>query len=877
MARDSQGSGQGKRGRTDSPFFRSKFRVPPPPPHLVRRARLVRLLDDLSEYPVTVLVAPAGAGKTALAGDWVRHSGRRAAWLALEESDRHPHGLLTALAWGLDEIAPGCASRTLAMLRHPQAGEDAVHALVGALEDVTTEHTVLVIDDLHLIDDDPQAVACLEAFVEHKPAWLDLVLLSRRRPALAMDRLRAGGLLADVTFDALRFTDAEATEMFTGLCPDASPELLATVTAWAGGWAAAVQLSALAVRSQRAGSLTQPQAAPAPPVGLGRLVDEYVWHEVLRAERPEMIELLLSVSVASRVSYPLAECLSRRADAGDLLVQAEQRGLFVTELGGSGWFEVHPVVRAMLCTELERRRPDRLQEQHARAARWFESVDDGANALEHWLAAGRPREALRLLADLAVDLFDGARANEVRRVLDQLQPGLPDPDVDALIELAWCRLLVDRVSFDAAMAAAESAVRDRDDVPGRLMILRAAAAVVSGDWRGCEELARAALAATTDHPWLDPLGRFGWPLVARGIALDERWLDSGLEVGEVSRGVSNDSRRTAALDGTRALGLALAGHPLEAMRTTAAVRPVADAGDLVTLRAELALADAVALRELGERELARQELERLAARSSYPSVFLQLVAQLELVELHLSQGAAESAHTVLERAIELCETAHHGPGALGALARRAVQVEVARRDLDAAERWASRIGDPFWRRASDARILLARQRGAEAAERLALAVPRSARQQVVQHLLTARAIREIERGSAEKEVAMAVEIAAGTGMVATVGDDAGEVLDLLELAAWRVPNGWMDRLRIVAGGAALGTATGALVDELTAREAEVLRLLPTRLMLREIATELFVSTNTLKFHLRAIYQKLGVNSRAEAVEAARRLGLMRRP
>jgi LuxR family transcriptional regulator, maltose regulon positive regulatory protein len=232
---------------------------------------------------------------------------------------------------------------------------------------------------------------------------------------------------------------------------------------------------------------------------------------------------------------------------------------------------------------------------------------------------------------------------------------------------------------------------------------------------------------------------------------------------------------------------------------------------------------------------------------------------------------------VLERAAELCETEHHGPGALGALARRAVQVEVARRDLDAAERWARRIGDPFWRPASDARILLARQRGAEAAERLALAVPRSARQQVVQHLLTARAFREIERGSAEKEVAMAVEIAAGTGMIATVGDDAREVLDLLELASWRVPTGWMDRLRVVAGGAALGTAPGALVDELTAREAEVLRLLPTRLMLREIATELFVSTNTLKFHLRAIYQKLGVNSRAEAVEAARRLGLMRRP
>jgi LuxR family maltose regulon positive regulatory protein len=203
-------------------------------------------------------------------------------------------------------------------------------------------------------------------------------------------------------------------------------------------------------------------------------------------------------------------------------------------------------------------------------------------------------------------------------------------------------------------------------------------------------------------------------------------------------------------------------------------------------------------------------------------------------------------------------------------------LDLARHDLDAAESWAQRIDDSFWGPLSEARILIARQRLPEAAESLALAVPRCARHHVVRHLRLARTLRDGERGSAEKEVATAVDLAAEHGLLETVGAEGRDLLDLLELTAWRVPDGWMHRLRhVVVGGDAVGSP-GALVDELTARERDVLRLLPTRLTLREIAAELFVSHNTLKFHLRVIYQKLGVNSRAEAVETARRLGLMHR-
>ena len=139
-------------------------------------------------------------------------------------------------------------------------------------------------------------VRCSSPFVEHKPDWLHLLLLSRRRPALPVDRLRASGQLADVSFDALRFSEREAIcELLTGLCPDSAPEDLAVCSpTWSDGWAAALQLTALAVRSRRRPT-TPPRGAPdrAVPAGSDRLVDSYLWHEVLRAEKPELVDLLL--------------------------------------------------------------------------------------------------------------------------------------------------------------------------------------------------------------------------------------------------------------------------------------------------------------------------------------------------------------------------------------------------------------------------------------------------------------------------------------------------------------------------------------------------------------------------------------------------------
>ena len=126
-------------------------------------------------------------------------------------------------------------------------------------------------------------------------------------------------------------------------------------------------------------------------------------------------------------------------------------------LESGGWFEVHALVRELLLAELERRRPEGLRDLHARAARWFETADDSTSAVEHWLSAGMPREALRLLADLVVDLFESGRETTIHRIMAGISPNFPESDADALIEFAVGRLHVDRPSFEGGLTAAEFA------------------------------------------------------------------------------------------------------------------------------------------------------------------------------------------------------------------------------------------------------------------------------------------------------------------------------------------------------------------------------------------------------------------------------------
>ncbi|GAB6937347.1 LuxR C-terminal-related transcriptional regulator [Isoptericola variabilis] len=878
----------------------AKLRPAVSPEYLVPRPRLVRLLDGAVRAPLTLVVAPAGSGKTSLVRDWAARSSLPHAWLSVDEHDRDPAQLWRGILVALEGIAPGCSEPAARALWQQRPLDDALAVLLDDLEARPYDARVLVVDDLELVDDEP-VTASLRTFVQRLPGWLHVVLVSRRVPQLPVDRLRARGMLGEVRFPELRFSDAEASAMLARLAPAMPADRVDEMSRQAEGWAASIQLAALAARTAAARAddiqddevqADEVQAGEDPGDGRSapdavrrgdgaRYLEDYVWHEVLRGEASDVVAALTATAVVDRVDPRLAQALAGREDAPDLLARAEERGLFVARIEPAGSYELHGLVREALVARLRRQDPARIAELHRLAARWYEADGQPVHALEHLLRAQEHRDALRLLASCVTALYESGRRSTVLRTLAAIPASVALADPGAATDVAWCRLYVDRPGFvqtvdglDARALNVEPGaddVRTAPSVRARLEVLRAVVAAIRGDWAGGAGLARAGLATMGDSWLLDPVVRYGWNLVAREIALAERWDDASAEVRKLALTIAAAPERRLALEGTRALGAALDGRPVDALRLVAGTREASEQTSATMLRTELLTAEGIALREIGDRAAALPLLARLAGEDCDPLPHCRLLACLELARAHLDQGDLEAAGQAFAQAAEIVGTEVTGPGGRSLLARTGCLVALARGATDEARRWVVQVDDPFWSPVKGALVLVAEGEPGAVAGLVVDAEPRNARHRVVLDLLLARtAARPAE---AEAHLLEAVGTASAHGLVQTVASAGPEVVEAIERLAWRLPPGWLSRLRrLPASGSVLSSAAlRERTRSLTDRQLGILRMLPSRLTLREIADELYISVNTLKFHLKIIYRELDCGSRAEAVELARAL------
>ena len=528
------------------------------------------------------------------------------------------------------------SQRTLTLINRPNYLLDGVAALLDDLEAAPLTEAVLVVDDLHLVDGDPLAVRSLALFLQHLPGWLHVVVSARRAPSLPLDRLRARGQLAEVNFAELKFSQDEAVELLRQLAPALEDGRLSEIAGRAGGWAAGIQLAALAARASRA----QPDVAPGGSEGL--LIEDYIWHEVLGAEDRDLVDALLDIAVVELVDPALAVALTGREDAVAQLGLAEKRGLFVSRLAPSGRYVIHSLVREVMLAELAKGSPDRLSRQHVRAARWYQETGHVPLALEHWLLGGHPRDALRLLAAHVTALYDGGREATIARTLAGIPTQIATSDLPTIMEVAWCNLLVSRHRFLDAVDQMSVIARASADVDqttsARMTMLRSIAATVGGDWGEGAALAERALHDLGGQWWRDPLGRFSWNMIVRGSCLSEGWDDSDAEVRAARQAMSVDPERLLSLEGIRALGEALAGRPVDALRRGRRVRNTAEVANMTILRSELSLAEALAHREMGDLPRALDELSVLANVRVEATPYCQLLACLELAHARCDAG-----------------------------------------------------------------------------------------------------------------------------------------------------------------------------------------------------------------------------------------------
>jgi DNA-binding SARP family transcriptional activator len=376
----------------------------------IARERVDRLFDRIHDVPATLVIAPAGSGKTTALSQFTQRSPHPVVWYRTDSIDGGAQSFLHHL------------ERTLcAALEESPSGWHSVRDAVDRLEQPGLPPIVIVIDDFHLLRDRP-AAGVVEHLMIAAPGHVRLVLSSRTLPSFDVSRLRLSGRLHEIAADDLRFRTWEAELLVNDLYGLVlGPEDVARLTRRVGGWAAGLQLYHLAVRNK-------------PPTEQRRLIDiassrsplarQYLTRNVLDELPAELREFLLVTSVLGVVSGPIADRLLGRSGSDRLLRRLEELQLFVMPIGEDGVYRYHEVLRSHLETELgELVGQVELTTRFATAAPLLESEGFTGEAMRCSARAGRWDEVARLVGSRGADPFD-----QLFAWLDLLPSGVADDD-----------------------------------------------------------------------------------------------------------------------------------------------------------------------------------------------------------------------------------------------------------------------------------------------------------------------------------------------------------------------------------------------------------------------------------------------------------------
>lgn len=907
------------RDSADLPLLTSKLAVPAVPDTLVDRPRLSELLDSGVGGPVTLLSAPAGWGKTALLSAWVRTGVpvHPVGWLTLERDDvgerfwSYVHAALTAALEPVGTREP-VAGHEAAGGRTDGRGRSPAPAAWGMTRDGgflgrlaaaltrLTEPVVLVLDDFDQVRD-ADVPRGLEFLVRHAAARLRLVIATRVDPALPLPRWRLNGELTELRVPDLAFLRSETAELLARhdlLMTDADLRVLHARTE---GWAAALRLAALSLRGH-----PEPRRFVAEFGGDDRGVADYLAGEVLDAQPAEAQEVLLCTSVLQRVCGPLADALTGRTDGERIVTDLARAGLLVPLPGRRSWYGCRGLLREALGAELRRRVPERIAVLHHRAASWHVATGRPADALGHALAAGDWNLAKSLVT---------AHWHRVLLSGDQDPPQAPaepePPPAEALaadpeLALAWAAERLNAGDREgaatclrpAAAAGQQPAAGHGDRFEVILTAFRLAEARLAGDVTavlGCAAQLLGLLAPTGPGEEACGSGDEG----ARAMALsalgtarletgDLGGAEDALTCGLAAAERAGVSCPRMACAGRLALLWAVRGELTHAENAAQAALgiPYGDCRCPDAHGADSYLAQAIVRYQRGRLDEAQRHLE-LAARSCGTLCEPLLTALIAIVRTGVLQAQGNSA-----QGFEVLLSGRRDLGDRQPSPYLQHWFAAAEADL------RTSYGDT-----ATARGLIRQAAGTSATLAVALArtylrdgdpnaavraLPGWADDDACGSLLSAR----LDAGLVEAQAARrAGDVRRASGVLERV----------LELAA---PEGF--RRVFVQGGQQVrvllaehldsGTAYWSTVYDLvcafdhrphevpppgpaanrplTDRELTVLRYLQSMLSNVEIASELCLSVNTVKTHVRNIYRKLDTDRRREAVRKARKLQLL---
>ena len=893
-----RGAARGPRQADGDPVLMSKITMPGLPGWAITRPRIDKLIEKGARGRLTSVTGPPGAGKTMAIASWAaaRSVPYTPAWITLDEYDNRPRVFWSYVAAALREAG-------IAVPRIPPGpSRDAIdHAFLLRLASVLAGQdppVVMVLDDLHLLTR-PAILDGLAYLLRNACPGLHLVVAARSDPLLPLQRYRLAGELTEIRAGDLAFSVEESGSMLVHHGIRLPAAALQCLTERTEGWAAGLRLAALSMhgRSDPGRFVTELDVEDNGITG-------YLVDEVLSNQPESVRDMLLRTSILDCVNAELAGVLADDPKAADALPALARANAFVLPIGG-GWYRYHSLFGELLRLKLRLEQREQLPDLYRRAARWYQCHDGLIEAARYAAESGDWQFAADIVVDeLAVGRLMEARDNQPLAdafLTMPREPGWTHPR--PLLVLAATALPGSAGETSVTSLAAAEEMLGRlpagDEIPARLAaaLIRLALGRRTGDLR----------AATTAAARAEFLfGQLPESVRARHQELHVQMLAArgavtfwagGLDAAAAAYGAGIAACTSADADGRAdCLGhLAL----LEALqgRLSLAVEHSTEAADAlqssrgdqaghITAAASVALA-AVHLQRTDMQEAQAQLKLAEAALGVWPDKLVSAVTCMVAAQRHLAEGRAAAAAELIRQARQGWSSSPPGWLELE-LTILESQACLASGDIQAAVA-AARRADP--------------ECVSDAAAALAHAWLAFGDQQAARRVLDAVAVEESFDG--EPELRSVAGLLADARLSYRTGDSARgrrsleHALQLARPEQVRLPfameRSWIRPVLrrdaelaraygdlLEPGPAAFshegqqpeGAGAPRVVERLSEREREVLTHLSELLSTAEIATEMYLSVNTVKTHLRSIYRKLSVAHRSDAVRCGRQLELI---
>jgi LuxR family maltose regulon positive regulatory protein len=892
----------------------TKLHIPPTGNNIVHRPELYEKLNIGLSRKLIVISAPAGFGKTALLSDWINQHKIPTAWFSLDKGDNDPVEFLSYIISGIQSINKEFGQSALGLLNSPNkpSSESIISLLINDILNIN-QNFLLVLDDFHLITSS-DILGLVAYLLEHIPNNIHIAILTRSDPTLPIARLRSQNQLVELRSSDLSFSANEIFDLFNKkLKLKLSIDDVYSLETITEGWIAGLQLTALSIQGREDISEFIQDLK-----GDNRYIMDYLMEEVLKIQTDDIREFLIQTSVLEQMSAPLCNKVLNRNDSRLILETLNKNNMFIVPFDDERhWYRYHHLFADLLKQRLQQKDQMLIIDIHNKACDWFEQNNMFDFAIEHALEIKNYEKSIQLLGEIVESMWENGLHAAILKYGDLIPDELIKNNPEFCLYYAW--ILISAGKLEQAkpyLTSAENITTNRlndknisnenidynKNLLGRIFV---AFAYLNSNEEHPERIIEYCEKAMENLKEDNPLW-FSWIWFSYGIA-----YYSGGDIQESNKAFKNAweyGKKSGNLYLISTIAFRVADIEQQLGHYKSAYKKCSD---LLTF-----------MKERGYSQIAKTEwtyaglfivmasTQAVWANMDKAHEYIKIAYDLSKTTKDISIkipilmlysivlyecGDTTGAEKKMNEMEDIIKQNYIAPFLTYIYLSSKIFILIEMGQLDQAENLISEYGLGLDKKKSHiddaayisyARLLIAQYKLDEAESLLSELFALANESKRIERLIGIKmyyAVIYKMRGNHEKaviNVIEAMEMAVNENLFSYFLFDLHHTKDLLNevfriqaTAKTKIPAKFVDTLKLLIERKEKFKKIHVAID-LSARELDTLKLIAEDLSNQEIADKLFISLNTVKTHVKNIYLKLEVNSRAKAVAKVKELGLI---